>query len=93
MSLFINFLVHRNGDGAGRMAWDYSHCSEVLIDELANEIGIIRHIRQYILGLRQALQDRFCKTAVVDLPTTDFKPQRVSQSINASMDFTGQPAF
>ena len=90
MASLVEFFIHRDRSGAGRIAGDNGYGAEFLADDSPDAVGVIGAIGDNVVGGVEALEQGLRKQAVMDLPGADLDAQRVAERIDAGVDLGGQ---
>ncbi len=93
MALLVEFFIHRDRPGAGRIAGDHGHRAELLIDDNPDAVGVIGAVGDDVVGGVEPREQGLGEQAVMDLPGADLDAKRVAQRIDAGVDLGRQAAF
>ncbi len=93
VALLVEFFIHRDRSGAGRIAGDDGHRTELLVDDGPDTVGVIGAVGDDVVGGLEALEQGLGEQAVMDLTCADLDAQRVAERIDAGVDLGRQAAF
>ena len=93
MASLVEFFIHRDRSGAGRIAGDNGFGAELFSDDNPDAVGVIGAVGDDVVGGIEALEQGLGEQAVMYLPRADLDAQRIAKRIHTGMDLGRQPTF
>ena len=92
IALPVEHPVDGFGAAAGRVLLDLRGRPQLVGDEVAEMVGVIARIGDYMTDVNQPCDQRAGLRAVAPVPGCDQEPDRQTQRIDGGVDLGGQPA-